>query len=230
MLILGIDTSGKNASVAVFDTDSENFLAGNSICTQKTHSQIIMPMVKNILSQAEKKLTDIEVIAVANGPGSYTGLRIGVSAVKAMSFALDCKCAGVSTLKALAYNNIACKGVICAVMSARAELVYTAVYKSDGYSLETMVQDCIMSSDELAETLALNGEPVTLCGDGSPDFFTKYRSQMFTIAPPQSRVQSAYGVCLASVSAEQVSAQELEIAYLQKVKAEKDFEEKADGR
>ncbi|MBP3761189.1 MAG: tRNA (adenosine(37)-N6)-threonylcarbamoyltransferase complex dimerization subunit type 1 TsaB, partial [Ruminococcus sp.] len=122
MLILGIDTSGKTASAALFDSDNEIFVAENTVYTQKTHSQVIMPIVKNILAQTGKTMQDINLIAAADGPGSYTGLRIGVAAVKAMSFALDVRCCGVSTLKALAYNNIAFRGVICSVMKARAEL------------------------------------------------------------------------------------------------------------
>ena len=229
MLILGIDTSGKNASSAIFDTEKEVFRAENTVCTQKTHSQIIMPIVKNILAQTDKTLQDIDLIAAADGPGSYTGLRIGISAVKAMSFALDVKCCGVSTLKALAYNNIAFKGVICSVMKARAELVYACVYESDGYALKNLCDEKIFSRDELAEFIAMNGKETLLCGDGSADFFTDYRSPMFIIAPPHTRLQNACGVCLAALSEKSVTADELEVSYLQKVKAEKDLEDRKNG-
>ena len=82
MLILGIDTSGKTASASLFDTETNTFLAESTLYTQKTHSQVIMPIVKDIIFQTEKTMSEIGLIAVANGPGSYTGLRIGVSAVK----------------------------------------------------------------------------------------------------------------------------------------------------
>ena len=200
MLTLGIDTSGKTASAALFDADNEVFLAGTSLYTQKTHSQVIMPIVKDILAQAGKTVGDIDLIAVADGPGSYTGLRIGVAAVKAMGFALDCKCCGVSTLEALAYNNIAHKGTICSIMKARGELVYTCSYKSDGYGLEPLCDEQIIPRDQLAEFLAFNGTEALLCGDGAADFFTAYRSPMFIIAPPQGRLQNAYGVCLGAMS------------------------------
>lgn len=226
LILLGIDTSGKTASSALFDTDTEIFLAETSLYTEKTHSQVIMPAVKSMIEQAGKSVSDIDLIAVANGPGSYTGLRIGVSAVKAMGFALGCKCAGVSTLKGLACNNIAYKGTICAIMNARAELVYTCTYKSNGYELELICEEKIISRDELAEFLALNGTEVLLCGDGSPDFFTKYRSPMFTIAPPQSRLQNACGICLGALTEQFILPDELEVSYLQKVKAEKDLENK----
>jgi tRNA threonylcarbamoyladenosine biosynthesis protein TsaB len=226
LLTLGIDTSCKLASAALFDADNEVFLAVTSLYTQKTHSQVIMPIVKDILAQAGKTVGDIDLIAVADGPGSYTGLRIGVAAVKAMGFALDCKCCGVSTLEALAYNNIAHKGTICSIMKARGELVYTCSYKSDGYGLEPLCDEQIIPRDQLAEFLAFNGTEALLCGDGAADFFTAYRSPMFIIAPPQGRLQNAYGVCLGAMSKQPVTADELEVSYLQKVKAEKDLQDK----
>ena len=226
LLILGIDTSGKTASAALFDTVSEVILAQKTLYTQKTHSQVIMPIVKDILNQTGKELKDVELIAVANGPGSYTGLRIGVAAVKALCFGLDIKCCGVSTLEGLACNNIAHKGIICAIMKARGDLVYTCTYKCDGYCIEPITPEQIISTDELAQFLAFNGEEVLLCGDGAADFFTNYRSPMLVIAPPQGRLQNAVGVCLAGASRKSISPDELEVSYLQKVKAEKDMEEK----
>lgn len=226
MLILGIDTSGKTASAALFDTESEIFLAQTTLYTQKTHSQVIMPLCKEIISQTGREMKDVEAIAVADGPGSYTGLRIGVAAVKAMSFALGCKCCGISTLEALAYNNVSFKGTICSIMKARGDLVYTCSYKSDGYALEPLCEESIISRDELAEFLAFNGGEALLCGDGAADFFTDYRSASLIIAPPMGRIQNACGVCLAALSKDLVTAEELEVSYLQKVKAEKDLEER----
>lgn len=226
MLLLGIDTSGKTASAALFDSESELFLAQNTVYTQKTHSQVIMPMVKDVLAQAGKELSDLDGIAAANGPGSYTGLRIGVAAVKALSFGLGIKCCGVSTLLGLACNNLAYKGHICAIMKARGELVYTCTYKSDGYCVEQVTEEQIISRDELAEYLALNVKEALLCGDGAAEFYNTYNSPAFIIAPPQGRLQSAVGVCLAGVSRKLAEPEELEVSYLQKVKAEKDLEAK----
>lgn len=223
MLILGIDTSGKTASASLFDTETNTFLAESTLYTQKTHSQVIMPIVKDIIFQTGKTMSEIGLIAVANGPGSYTGLRIGVSAVKAMCFALDIKCTGVSTLEGLAFNNTAFKGVICSVMKARGELVYTCSYKNDTH-LEQICEEKIISCDELAEFLKEVNSDVLLCGDGAEDFFKDYALPKLYIAPPQSRLQNACGVCLASLSKESVSPDELEVSYLQKVKAEKDLE------
>lgn len=226
LLLLGIDTSGRTASAALFDTDSEAFLAQKMLYTQKTHSQVIMPVVKDIIAQTGKTVKDIGAIAVANGPGSYTGLRIGVAAVKALAFGLDIKCCGVSTLEGLAYNNVSYVGTVCSIMKARGELVYTCTYKCDGYVAEKITEEKIVSRDELAEFLAFNGENVLLCGDGAADFFTDYRSPKFIIASPQNRIQNAVGVCLAGLSKELVEPEKLEVSYLQKVKAEKDLEDK----
>jgi tRNA threonylcarbamoyladenosine biosynthesis protein TsaB len=226
LLILGIDTSGKTASAALFDTEQELFLAQNTLYTQKTHSQVIMPIVKDIISQSGKKLTDIGAVAVAAGPGSYTGLRIGVAAVKALSFGLDIKCCGVSTLEGLACNNIAYKGIICSIMKARGDIVYNCIYKSDGFSIEQICEERLISRDELAQELAFAGKETMLCGDGAAEFFTEYNSPMFIISPPQSRLQNAAGVCLAGASKPHIAPEELEVSYLQKVKAEKDLEDR----
>ncbi|MBP5579786.1 MAG: tRNA (adenosine(37)-N6)-threonylcarbamoyltransferase complex dimerization subunit type 1 TsaB [Ruminococcus sp.] len=226
MLLLGIDTSGKTASAALFDSDKELFLAQSTVYTQKTHSQVIMPMVKDVMAQAGKELSDLGGIAAANGPGSYTGLRIGVAAVKALSFGLGVKCCGVSTLLGLACNNLAYKGHICAIMKARGELVYTCTYKSDGYCVEQVTEEQIISQDELAEFLALNVKEAMLCGDGAADFYNTYASPAFIIAPPQGRLQSAAGVCLAGISKKLSEPGQLEVSYLQKVKAEKDLDNK----
>ncbi|MBQ9898318.1 MAG: tRNA (adenosine(37)-N6)-threonylcarbamoyltransferase complex dimerization subunit type 1 TsaB [Ruminococcus sp.] len=226
MLMIGIDTSGKTASAALLDTDTEIFLAQTSLYTLKTHSQVIMPIVKDIVAQAGKEMSDIGAIAVANRPGSYTGLRIGAAAAKAMCFALGTKCAGVSTLKSLACMNIAHKGDICAIMKARGDLVYTCTYKSDGYGLEPLCEEQIITRDELAEYLALKGGETLLCGDGAPDFFTDYRSPKLIIAPPMGRLQNACGVCLGALSEPLIEPDKLEVSYLQKVKAEKDLEDR----
>ena len=185
-----------------------------------------MSMVKDVMAQAGKELSDLGGIAVANGPGSYTGLRIGVAAVKALSFGLNVKCCGVSTLLGLACNNLAYKGNICAIMKARGELVYTCTYRSDGFCVEQITDEQIISRDELAEYLALNVGEAMLCGDGAADFYNAYCSPSFVIAPPQGRLQNAAGVCLAGVSRKLILPGELEVSYLQKVKAEKDLEDK----
>lgn len=227
MLILGIDTSGKTASVAVYDSEKEVFLSEASIYTRLTHSQVIMPLCSDVLKRAEKNLGDIDIISVANGPGSYTGLRIGVSSVKAMSFGTGCKVCGISTLESMAYNNISFSGFICPVMKARENLVYTSVYLSNDSCLDEIMKESIISQEELAEYLLSLDSDVILCGDGSVEFYEKYKEKsddFFKLAPPNLRLQNACGICLASVNKDSSDPEALEVSYLQKVKAEKDLE------
>lgn len=231
LLILGIDTSGKTASAALYDTESGIFPAQETLYTQKTHSQVIMPMCRRIIEQTGHKMTDLGMIAAADGPGSYTGLRIGVAAVKAMCYALGIRCCGVSTLKGLAWNNIAYHGKICAVMKARGELVYTCTYRNSPLGSEPLCDEQIIDSSELADYLSCGNEPVLLCGDGAEVFFRKYCQAMtaegkFRLAPAMGMLQNAAGICLASLSGEPVEPEELTVSYLQKVKAEKELEDK----
>ena len=101
-IVLGVDTSGKTASLAVADKD--RILANTTVITELTHSQVLLPILRRLLIDANLTLADIDAVAVANGPGSYTGLRIGISAVKGLCFKDNKKCAGISTLKSLAMN------------------------------------------------------------------------------------------------------------------------------
>lgn len=220
MLILGIDTSGKVASVALFDSEKQVFLSEASIYTRLTHSQVIMPLCIDVLKRAEKSLKDIEVISVANGPGSYTGLRIGVSSAKAMAFGINCRVCGISTLETLVYNNMAFPYFICPVMKARENLVYSGIWKSG----EIFLKEQIISDDELSEKLFSLKKPVLLCGDGAETFIEKYKSENFLLAPANTRLQNACGICLASLNHDKLSPDMLEISYMQKVKAEKDLE------
>lgn len=226
LLLLGIDTSGKTASAALFDTENEVFLAQSTIYTMKTHSQVIMPLCMEIIRQADKKISDINVIAAANGPGSYTGLRIGAAAVKAMCFGLGINCCGVSTLEGIAYNNLQFHGNICSLIKARGELVYSCVYRSDGHRLEPICEEKLIELSEVSAFLESLDERTLLCGDGAADFFNDFRSDRFSLAPALSRLQNAAGICLAASMKEAVPPDELEVSYLQKVKAEKDLEEK----
>ena len=227
LLMLGIDTSGKTASAALYDTENGIFLAQNTLYTQKTHSQVIMPICRDIIAQTGKKIEDVQAVAVANGPGSYTGLRIGVAAVKAMCFALDCQCCGVSTLEGMAYNNLQFHGIICSVMKARGELIYACAYKSDGTKPERLCEERLIGKTKFSEYLdSLDGD-ILLCGDGAEDFFTDSPSRTRSLAPPSSILQNAAGICLAASDKELYASEELTVSYLQKVKAEKDLEDKS---
>lgn len=165
LTLLGIDTSGKTASVTVC---SENtVLAQNTVYTKLTHSQVILPICKDVLKNAGLELSDVDGIVVSAGPGSYTGLRIGIAAVKAICFALNKPCIGISTLESLANNVSFHKGTICAVMTARLDLVYCAVFRSDGKSVTRITEDGILSIDELKSRLESESGDIAVVGDAA---------------------------------------------------------------
>lgn len=220
MTLLGIDTSGKTASVAVCTENS--VLAQTTVYTKLTHSQVILPICKEVLKNAGMELSQIDGIAAAAGPGSYTGLRIGIAAVKAMCFALGKPCIGISTLESLAYNVSVHNGIICAVMAARLDLVYCAVFRSDGRTVSRMTEDEILSIDELKERLKTMDGDIIAVGDAAD----KLAGEGFITAPPHLKLQLASSLCAAGFSKELYSPDELEAAYMQITKAEKDLKEK----
>ncbi|MGN0661063.1 MAG: tRNA (adenosine(37)-N6)-threonylcarbamoyltransferase complex dimerization subunit type 1 TsaB, partial [Oscillospiraceae bacterium] len=139
MIILGIDTSAQTASAAVCSED--RIIACGSVNAKLTHSQTIMPLVTSLLEAAHISLDGIDAFAVSKGPGSFTGIRIGVSAVKGLAFAKSKPCIGVSTLSALAYNMLGFDGIICPVMDARCSQVYNAVFRISGGAPERLCPD-----------------------------------------------------------------------------------------
>lgn len=218
MTILGIDTSGKTASVAVCTETS--VLAQTTVYTTLTHSQVILPICNEVLKNAGMELEDVDGIAVAMGPGSYTGLRIGIAAVKAMAFALNKPCIGVSTLEALANNVVLHKGIICAVMTARLNLVYCAVFRSNGKIIERVTEDGIMPIEELKSQLEAMDGDIAVVGDAAD----KLEGEKYIIAPAHLKLQLASGVCSAAFGKEMSGPDKLDAAYLQITKAEKDLQ------
>lgn len=224
MRILGLDTSGKVAAAALYDTDANCLLAQQVLYTKRTHSQIILPLAERMLEDTGVTWQDVDGLAVANGPGSYTGLRIGIAAVKAMAFALEVPCVGVSTLAGLAWQCLPWNGVICPVMLARQSLVYVGLYRSNGTAVTQMETDSMLELSALQQQLETLGEPVLLTGDGA---MLLEPASWLTVASPMVRLQNGTGICLAA--AEQKAWQMPEMLmpeYLQLVKAEKDLQDK----
>ena len=165
MKILAIESSAGPASCAI--TQDGDILAEAGVNTRLTHSQTLMPMVQDMLRNSQTALTDIDVLAVAAGPGSFTGVRIGVAAVKGLAFARGIPCAAVSTLAAMAENlrGVPFDGVICSVMDARCRQVYTACF--DGASLDRLTPDEAISLEDLKIRLLSYKKPIFLVGDGA---------------------------------------------------------------
>ncbi len=224
MLVLGIDTSGKNASVAV--CSQNELLAQYFLKTDKTHSQVILPMCRKMLDDLGLSLKDIDRFAVAAGPGSYTGLRIGISAVKALAFGLEKKCNGISTLEALAYNFAGTDGYVCAVMKARLDIVYCAVFKISGDKVSRCTDDMMISGSELAEKLGKFPEHITITGDGAEKFISEFKNERFSLSSFHLRYQLASGICMSALNKEGQTPDEINAFYMQVTKAEKDLLDK----
>lgn len=222
--ILGIDTSGKMAAAAVYDTEQVCFLAQEAVYTKRTHSQVILPLAERLLSDAGLTIHDIEGFAVAKGPGSYTGLRIGIAAVQAMGFARSIPCIGVSTLCGLAWQNLAWDGTICAVMAARKSLYYVGFYESDTSKVTAIEPDGMLEQVDICSKLQKKQKSVLFVGDGA-EAFRKYAFAV--VAPAFGRLQNGTGICFAAANASAwETPEQLQPAYLQPVKAEKDLQQK----
>ena len=224
MLTLGIDTSGKVASAALMDEDK--LLAEKILYTMLTHSQIILPMVQELLSDCGLDFKALDAVVCAAGPGSYTGLRIGIAAVKGIVMgAPHLKCAAVSTLEALAYGASAFQGRIVPVMYARPKIVYAGCYESRHGSITRLEEDRV--TDEAAYFSALDtSSPVMLTGDRSAEIKSIYFADDANVitAPSADRLQRASALCGAFLAAPEraVPPEALEASYLQATKAEKD--------
>lgn len=222
MRILGLDTSGKTASVAILDTQQQVLLGERTVYTTRTHSQVIMPMTMALLEECRMQIADVDCFAVAVGPGSYTGLRIGIAAVQGMAMVQNTPCIGVSTLAALASRVLSPQ--ILAVMHARSDLFYAAWF-SNG---ERVTPDALQTVEEIAE-VPMTGQ-VMLTGDGAEEFVRQYQALPehqnvdFQIVPPILRLQSAAGICQVAsqyCGAVLPTAADLTASYLQAVQIQK---------
>lgn len=223
LTLLGIESSGKAASVAVFKDGV--FLSSETVCTKLTHSQTLIPMCERALSNSGICFDDISGIAVSAGPGSYTGLRIGIAAAKGMSLKDKIPVMGVSTLMAMAYNLLPFEGHILSVMKARENIAYFAAYLSDGKKLETVYDDCVVNITVIKEFAASLKTRIMLVGDWAENIKDTLFSgeNIVSVAPVDKRLQDAKGVLLAALEQNNFnSAEKLNARYLQITKAEKD--------
>lgn len=219
MRILGIESSAKSASVCIWEDGKilcESF-SNNGL----THSKTVLLMIEDMLKQSDLTLDGIDKIAISNGPGSFTGLRIGAAVVKGLSWAKNIPCVGVSTLEAMVYNAIALEGVVCCVMDARAGQVYNAIFKIENGEIYRMCEDRAIAISELDAELA-NEEEVILVGDGALLCNSKLTHKNIKLLPENMRYQRAFGVCEAAADSDGVSAEELTLEYIRKPQAERE--------
>ncbi|MCR5652836.1 MAG: tRNA (adenosine(37)-N6)-threonylcarbamoyltransferase complex dimerization subunit type 1 TsaB [Ruminococcus sp.] len=230
MKILAVDSSAKACSAAI--TDDNRIIGSFFINTALTHSETLVPMIEAVLKNTKTDLESIDCLAVSAGPGSFTGVRIGVSAVKGIAMPLDKPCVAVSTLEAMAYNLIDRDCVVCAVMDARCRQMYNALFKVQNGTITRLCDDRALSINDLGDELKSYNESIILVGDGAELCYNSFKelNQNIKLAIESQRYQNAAGVALASQNKETISARELMPSYLRLPQAERELKKKTEGK
>ena len=166
MKVLAIESSAVTASVAIMTENT--LIAEYTINYKKTHSQTLLPMIDEICRMTETDVSDIDIVAVSDGPGSFTGLRIGAATGKGIALAKDKPMVAVPTLEAMAYNLMGDKRLICPVMDARRQHLYSGLYRFDAEKLEIIHEQCLISYQELVDMLNAQDEDCLLYTSPSP--------------------------------------------------------------
>lgn len=234
MKILAVDSSGLVASVAIVEDD--NLIAEYTINYKKTHSQTLLPMLDEIVKMTETDLATVDAIAVAKGPGSFTGLRIGAATVKGLGLALDKPVIGVPTVEGLAMNLHGSSALICPIMDARRNQVYTGLYRFQNNELNVVKDQLPIAVEELIDTLNLLGEPVVFLGDGVPVYEAVIREKIsveYSFAPAHMNKQRASALAVRALQYWKngifESADDFAPEYLRMSQAERERAKKEEG-
>lgn len=229
MLILAVDSSAKMVSVAAVQdgvTLGEFYLN-----TKQTHSETLMPLLQMLLQTTNKRINDLDLLAVTAGPGSFTGIRIGIASVKGLAFAGDIPCCGVSTLEAIAYGALSYEGkVICTAMDARCGQVYNALFQIENGVPRRLCEDRAVTIEALSAQCEQYGDRLVLCGDGAALCYEQFNGWGAVLAPETIRYQRASSAALAAAklyaSGETVQPGELVPYYLRLPQAERELKKK----
>lgn len=231
MRILALDSSGLVASVALLEDD--NLLAEYTVNYKKTHSQTLLPMLDEIVQMTDTDLSSVDAIAVAKGPGSFTGLRIGSATVKGLGLALDKPIIGIPTVEGLAMNLYETDAVICPLMDARRNQVYTGIYKFQEGTLQVVKDQIPLGIEEIIEALNVLGQKVVFLGDGVPvykDIIEKNMAVPYSFAPAHVNKQRAGAIGVRAFEYYRQglydNAAEFEPDYLRLSQAERERKEK----
>lgn len=234
MRILALDSSGLVASVAILE--EEQLIAEYTVNYKKTHSQTLLPMLDEIVKMTEFDLQTLDAIAVAGGPGSFTGLRIGSATAKGLGLALKKPLIHIPTVDGLAYHLCGNTGIICPIMDARRNQVYTGLYRFCGEKFEIIEPQMAIALEELMDKLNAYGEKVTFLGDGVQVYKEQLKNGMkveYSFAPPHQNRQSAAAV--GALAVQYYKAGKIETAmehqpdYLRLSQAERERAEKHAG-
>jgi len=222
--ILAFESSAVSASVAL--TEDDYLIAQSFQNCGLTHSRTLLPLAENLLNNCGLSWNDIDAFAVAHGPGSFTGVRIGVATVKGLAMGTGKPCVGVSTLESMAWGARALQAPVCCVMDARAGQVYNALFDIDNGKPVRLRPDRAVSLDALAEEICAS--PYFLVGDGAELCYNKIKDccARFTLLPPELRYATGYGVAAAALplllSGQELTPQQLDAHYLRKPQAERE--------
>ncbi|MBQ4510920.1 MAG: tRNA (adenosine(37)-N6)-threonylcarbamoyltransferase complex dimerization subunit type 1 TsaB [Clostridia bacterium] len=223
MKILAIDSTANTSTVALLE--NETLLGIYTANTKNTHSETLLPMIKHLLSTLRVSNDQIDVYAISNGPGSFTGVRIGVATIKGLAFGKNKKCVEVSTIEALAENLEGFSGVICPIMNARRGQVYTGAFLNG----KRIIDDTCMMLSDLIPRLEKNNESIYFVGDGY-SLIENTEIKGLKATPEMLRYQNAYSVGKIAykklLAEETVTDRELSVEYLRKPQAEREREEK----
>ena len=225
MKVLALETSAKAVSAAV--TEDGKVLASGYQDTGLTHSRTLMPIVEHILKNTDLTVQDCDVIAVAAGPGSFTGIRIGVSAAKGLAFAADKPAVGVSTLAAMARNVAWMDGLVVCAMDARRQQVYNALFQAENGRLTRLTPDRAISLEDLAAELKADARPKIIVGDGAHLCYNDLSERGIScrMAPAHLVMQNAVSVALEAEelagAGQLLTAQELQPVYLRPAQAQR---------
>ena len=223
MKILSIDSTANTSTVALLENDK--LLGIYTANTKNTHSETLLPMVKHLLSTLNVSIQQIDAYAVSNGPGSFTGVRIGVATVKGLAFGKDKKCVEVSTIEALAENLEGFNGIVCPIMNARRGQVYTGAFLNGN----RIIDDTCMMLCDLIPMLEKYNEPIYFVGDGY-SLIENMQISNLKVTPEMLRYQNAFSVGKIAYRRLQdelyTTDKALSVEYLRKPQAEREREEK----
>ncbi len=238
MKLLAIDCSAIPASVAI--TDNEKLLTEFYCNIGLTHSQTLMPMVEATLKATNLELCDIDGLCISAGPGSFTGVRIGISTIKGLAAPKNKKCVGVSTLEAMAYGCTSFSGIVAAIMDARCNQCYCALFLSENNKITRITEDMALPMSELCDKIkelnSKHNKPVLAVGDGAALFTKGFGEQLpFTsLASEGCRYQSARFVAAAALNkfilGETLNHSELQPIYLRLPQAERELKKKPEEK
>lgn len=223
-MLLSFDSSAVTASAAL--TDGERVIKSEFVNAGLTHSETLLPMIKTVMQGYS--FSALDGIAVTAGPGSFTGVRIGIATAKGLAFKDNISCIGVSTLEAIAYNFTDENAVVCAVMDARRMQFYNALFYVENKKVTRLCDDRAISIDDLKKELSCY-ERVILAGDGAELCYNNIALKNVVLADEEQRYQNGIGVSKAAENKEKISASQLMPVYLRPSQAERELKLKKEN-